>query len=103
MIEMSCKVLRLYDAVQAQIGYSESQLEDMLILRYLTFANIGRLTIERMQLLNNMAQHSQQLQMVEAWADRLKQNIKEEHRTYLESVTAGYLGVSSVLVLCCAV
>ena len=75
----------------------------MLILRYLTFANIGRLTIERMQLLNNMAKHSQQLQMVEAWADRLKQNIKEEHRTYLESVVAGYLGVSPLLVLCCSV
>ena len=50
-----------------------------------------------MQLVHDMAQHSQQLNKVGAWAERLQQNILEEHSTYLQSVAAGYLGVRSNL------
>ena len=76
------------------MSYSEAQLQDMLVLRYLTFAEIGRLTSERIHLTSQMTQHSQQLQNVQAWAQRIQQNVQEEHAIYVQSAVAGYLGVS---------
>lgn len=50
---------------------------------------------ERTDLMQKMAVHSGQLANVAAWADRLQQNITEEHQRYLKFVTAVYLGVNT--------
>ena len=81
------------------MGLAEGQMQDLLTLRHLFFAQIGCLTSERITLMHDMATHSQQLQKVEALAQRLKQNIVEEHQCYLQTITAAYLGVSSGSVL----
>lgn len=81
---------------QACMGLSDGQMQDLLTLRHLFFAQVGCLTSERITLMHDMAMHSQQLQKVEVWAERLKQNILEEHQCYLQTITAAYLGVSHV-------
>lgn len=86
----TCLVLLL----QSLVGYTESQLEDLLAVRSLFVAQVGRLLAERNSLLDRMSKHSHNLTNVQAWAERLQQNIAEEHEMYIQAVTAQYLGVS---------
>lgn len=80
--------------VQAVVAYSESQIQDLLALRRLNWAQLGRLEAERSSLLARMAQNRQQLADVQIWAAQLQANIAEEHQCYLQHLTAVYLGVS---------
>lgn len=79
------------------MGLSHDQRQDILALRQEMFAQVGQLTVERTQLIHNMAHHKEQLELVQAWARRLKQNVCEEHQAYLRTMTAAHLGVSQPL------
>lgn len=85
---------------QALVGYSEQQLQDMLAVRRLFFGQIGRLLKERESLIDCMFTHSNQLSNVRIWAERLQQNIAEEHEMYVQNLAASYLGVSFVMACC---
>lgn len=78
---------------QGLVGYSPSQLDDLLAVRCLFISQVNRLLMERNSLLDRMATHSDQLANVRVWAERLQQNIVEEHEMYIQSVAATYLGV----------
>ena len=77
------------------MGYSESQLQDLLAIRWLFYAQLGRLLKERNTLLDLMARHSDQLSNVRMWAERLQQSIAEEHEMYIQNIAATYLGVGA--------
>ena len=79
--------------LQGLVGYSPSQLDDLLVVRCLFIAQVNRLLMERNSLLDRMATHSDQLANVRVWAERLQQNIVEEHEMYIQFVAATYLGV----------
>ena len=71
-------------------------MQDLLVLRHLFFSRIGQLTAERIKLMQQMAENSQHLSDIKAWAEQLQQNIQEEHQMYLTNLVAIYLGVSAV-------
>ena len=85
---------------QALAGYSEQQLQDFLVVRRLFFTQLGRLLKEREVLIDRMVSHSDQLANVRVWAERLQQNIAEEHEMYVQNLTATFLGVRYVMSCC---
>lgn len=92
----SNKAEALFYTLQEQVGFTEGQMQDLLVLRHLFFSRVGQLTSERIKLMQQMAENSQNLSEVGAWAERLRQNILEEHQMYLSNMTAIYLGVRSI-------
>ena len=62
-------------------------------MRFLFFAQIGRLQRERNALLDRMATHNDQLANVKIWAERLQQTVCEEHEILAQNLVASYLGV----------
>ena len=67
------------------------------MLRRLFFCNLGRLSQERQALLHSMGTHSSKLSKVKGWAERLQENVVEQHQAYLQMLQALYLGVSPLL------
>ena len=81
------------------MGLSHSQRQDTLALRQALFTQVGKLTSERTQLVQNMTCHKEQLEQVNIWAERVKQTVIEEHQAYLRTMTAAHLGVSHLHML----
>lgn len=81
--------------MQERVGLTEGQIQDLMVLQHLFFSRIGQLTSNRIKLVRQMAENSQHLSHVEAWAQQLRQNILDAQQMYLAMVTAIYLGVSA--------
>lgn len=81
--------------------YSEHQIEDLLKLRLLLCHRIGQLARERKTLLDSLAcckmdgnnDVCDRLTEMAKWADLLKENGAEEHRSYMQIITASCRGV----------
>ena len=80
--------------LQGALALSQSQKDDILMLRRLFFSELGRLSQERQDLYDSMARHSNRLSRVKAYAEQLQQNVTAQHQTYLQMLQALYLGVS---------
>ena len=79
--------------LQGALALSQSQQDDILMLRRLFFSELGRLSQERQELFGNMARHGNKLSKVKACAEQLQQNVTAQHQTYLQMLQALYLGV----------
>ena len=90
--------------LQAAMQYTESQIQDLLHLRRLFIHRIGQLARERKTLLDGMAQCKTNMSQVcdkvcevSKWSDLLRENGDEEHRSYMQIITASCRGVSLLL------
>ena len=100
---LSCALQsKQFNAVlQAAMQYTESQIQDLLHLRRLFIQRIGQLARERKSLLDNMAQCKTNMGHVcdkvcevSKWSELLRENGDEEHRSYMQIITASCRGVS---------
>lgn len=88
--------------MQVALALTERQKDDILMLRQLFFAELGRLSQERQMLFANIARHSNKLSKVKNSAEQLQQNVAAQHESYLQMLQALYLGVGSALHRCLA-
>ena len=79
--------------LQGLLALSEGQLRDFLALRHLFLAKLGRLSLARQALLQQLA-NAHQLPKLRALAGQLQLNVIDEQRAYLTMLTACCLGVS---------
>ena len=84
--------------------YSEAQIQDLLHLRQLFVHRVGQLARERKTLLENMAHCKMAFNHVcdkvsemTKWSELLRENGAEEHRSYMQILTASGRGVSLLL------
>lgn len=75
------------------MGFSKSQVEDLLTLRMLFFSRLGALAAERTALARDIGQ-SLDLHHIRTCSERLHHNITEEQDMHTEIVTAVHFGVS---------
>lgn len=80
--------------------YTDQQLQDLVELRALFGHKLGQLAGERDLLLGSLACKTgkasrvcDRLNSVAKWADLLRENGAEEHRCYLQIITASCRGV----------
>ena len=93
--------------MQEALDHTEEQIEDLMYVRHLFYAQLGQLARDRKSLLSKMlndkgvgvsvrSHASDRLSELTKWTEQLRKNAAHEYHVYLQFAVAFYRGVSCV-------